>query len=75
MPDALPQWILDARAQVGRSIYARRMTQNMTQERLRDLTGISTDTIQRIEAGREIKISHLFAIARALDIHPADLLR
>lgn len=75
MPDAQPQWILDARLRVGRRVQARRVHQNLTQERLRDATGISVDTIHRIETGRaDPKISQLLRIARALDVPVSALL-
>lgn len=74
MPADQPEWILDARYQVGRRVQARRMHQNLTQEQMRDLTGLSVDTIQRIEAGGDPKISQLFLLARALNVHVTDLL-
>jgi len=76
VPHALPEWILDAHIRAGRRIQARRIHQNLTQEKLRDLTGLSVDTIQRIESGRsDPKTSQLLLIARALDVPVADLLR
>jgi transcriptional regulator with XRE-family HTH domain len=75
VPDALPPWILDARRQLGRRIQARRLHQNLTQERLRDLTDLSVDTIHRIETGRaDAKFSQLLRIARALDVPVSRLL-
>ena len=75
MPPAPPQWILDARIRAGRRIAARRIHQNLTQERLRELTGLSVDTIQRIESGRsDPKTSQLLLIAHALDVHVTELL-
>lgn len=75
MPADHPQWILDARNRAGRRIQARRVHQNLTQEQLRELTGISVDTIQRIEGGHsDARLSHLLLIARALDIHVTELL-
>lgn len=50
------------------------MYADLTQEKLAHRTGIDRSTIQRIEGGAEIKISHLLLIARDLGVHPADLL-
>lgn len=75
MPADQPPWILDARSRAGQRIHARRMHQNVTQERLRELTGISVDTIQRIEGGHsDAKLSQLHLIARALGVHVTELL-
>jgi len=75
VPADQPPWILDARNRAGRRIHARRMHQNLTQEQLRELTGISVDTIQRIEGGHsDPRFSHLLRIARALDVHVTELL-
>ncbi|MFG3476496.1 MULTISPECIES: helix-turn-helix domain-containing protein [Streptomyces] len=51
------------------------MYADLTQERLAHRAGIDRSTVQRIEAGEEMKISHLLLIARELRIHVADLLR
>jgi transcriptional regulator with XRE-family HTH domain len=52
------------------------MYQNLTQEGLRELTGLSVDTIHRIESGRsDPKVSHLHRIAIALEMELADLFR
>jgi len=75
VPADQPPWILDARLRAGQRIHARRMHQNVTQEKLRELTGISVDTIQRIEGGHsDAKLSQLLLIAAALDVHPTELL-
>lgn len=69
------QWIIDARRRVGDRIRVRRLYKNMTQERLIELTGISRNTLQRIESGEtDAKVSHLLRIASALDMLPRELL-
>jgi len=40
----------------------------MTQEQLRDHTGLSLSSVQRIEAGEEIRFSALLLVADALDV-------
>lgn len=74
MPDAQPQWILDARRGVGDRIRVRRIHMNMTQESLAAEAGIDRSTIQRMEGGSEMKLSHLFSVAHALRVHVTDLL-
>lgn len=69
-----PQWMLDARRSIGDRVRVRRLCMNMTQERLAEATQIDRSTIQRIEYGEEMKISHLLLIAQALRIHAKDLL-
>ncbi|WP_257230921.1 helix-turn-helix domain-containing protein [Streptomyces sp. UH6] len=46
----------------------------MTQESLAHATGIDRSTIQRMEAGSEMKLSHLLHVAHALRVHVTDLL-
>lgn len=75
MPADQPQWILDARRRVGLRVRDARMYADLTQEKLAHRTGIDRSTIQRIEHGGEMKISHLMLIARELRVHVADLLR
>lgn len=67
MPADQPSWVTTCAA-IGSRVRARRLYQNLTQEGLRELTGISVDTIQRIESGRhDPKVSQLCRIAAALD--------
>lgn len=70
-----PQWILDARRAVGDRIRLRRLHQNMTQESLAYAAELDRSTIQRMEAGAEMKLSHLLLVAHALRVHVTDLLR
>lgn len=74
MPADHPQWILDARRATGDRIRIRRLHQNLTQESLAHATGIDRSTIQRMEAGSEMKLSHLLLVAHALRVHVTDLL-
>lgn len=74
MPADQPQWILDARRAVGDRIRVRRLHQNMTQESLAHAAGIDRSTVQRMEAGAEMKLSHLLLVAAALRVHVTDLL-
>ncbi|MFF9118218.1 helix-turn-helix domain-containing protein [Streptomyces massasporeus] len=74
MPADHPQWILDARRATGDRIRVRRLHQNLTQESLAHATGIDRSTIQRMEAGSEMKLSHLLLVAHALRVHVTDLL-
>lgn len=75
MPADQPQWILDRRRAVGDRIRVRRLHLNMTQESLAFAAGLDRSTIQRMEAGAEMKLSHLFLLADALRVHVTDLLR
>ncbi|MFF8589901.1 helix-turn-helix domain-containing protein [Streptomyces sp. NPDC015220] len=69
-----PQWITDARRAAGDRIRVRRLHQNMTQESLAYASGVDRSTIQRMEAGQEMKLSHILAVAHALRVHVTDLL-
>lgn len=73
MPADQPDWVLDARRQIGLRIRDARLHADLTQEALAHQTGIDRSTIQRIEGGAEIKVSHLLLIARSLRIQPRDL--
>ena len=74
MPADQPQWILDARRAVGDRIRVRRLHLNLTQESLAYDSGLDRSTIQRMEAGSEMKLSHLLLVAHSLRIHVTDLL-
>ncbi|WP_208030831.1 helix-turn-helix domain-containing protein [Streptomyces cyanogenus] len=69
-----PQWIIDARRAVGDRIRVRRLHLDMTQETLAHAAGVDRSTIQRMEAGSEMKLSHLLHVAHALRVHVTDLL-
>ncbi|MFZ4150550.1 helix-turn-helix domain-containing protein [Streptomyces pseudogriseolus] len=74
MPAELPEWVPAARRAVGDRIRVRRLNQNMTQESLAHAAGIDRSTIQRMEGGHEMKLSHLLLVAHALRVHVTDLL-
>lgn len=51
------------------------MWANLTQEAMRDLTGVSRETIQKIEAGTtDARLSWLLAISHALHVPLDELL-
>jgi transcriptional regulator with XRE-family HTH domain len=74
VPAELPEWVPAARRAVGDRIRVRRLQQAMTQESLAHAAGIDRSTIQRMEAGHEMKLSHLLLVAHALRVHVVDLL-
>ncbi|MFD5875733.1 helix-turn-helix domain-containing protein [Streptomyces sp. NPDC060322] len=74
MPPEHPAWVIDARRAVGDRIRVRRMELNWTQERLFEEAGLTRNTLQRMEAGEEMKISHLLRVASALRVHVSYLL-
>ncbi|MGW5426908.1 helix-turn-helix domain-containing protein [Streptomyces sp. NPDC004059] len=74
MPADQPQWVLDARRAAGDRIRVRRLYMNMTQESLAYTAGIDRSTLQRMEGGAEMKLSHLLLVAHALRVHVVDLL-
>lgn len=74
MPDEQPRWITDARKAVGDRIRIRRLREDMTQETLASNAEIDRSTLQRMEAGAEMKLSHLLRVAHALRVHVTDLL-
>jgi transcriptional regulator with XRE-family HTH domain len=74
VPADLPEWVPQARRAVGDRIRVRRLHQNMTQETLAAVSGLDRSTIQRMEAGQEMKLSHLLVVAHALRVHVVDLL-
>lgn len=74
MPADQPEWVLDARRAAGDRIRVRRLHQNMTQETLAYTSGVDRSTVQRMEAGAEMKLSHLLLVAHALRVHVTDLL-
>ncbi|WP_327335813.1 helix-turn-helix domain-containing protein [Streptomyces sp. NBC_01324] len=69
-----PQWVIEARQAVGDRIRVRRMELDWTQERLMDAAELSRNTLQRMEAGEEMKVSNLLRVADALRVHARDLL-
>ncbi|WP_263165371.1 helix-turn-helix domain-containing protein [Streptomyces sp. SCSIO ZS0520] len=63
------------RRALGARVRARRLHQNLTQEALADTAGIDRSTLQRIEGAlNDPRLTHLWRLARALDIPLAELL-
>lgn len=61
--------------EIGGLIRQRRKKQNLTQEKLAPLVGLSRTSLANIESGRQKVLVHqLFAFASALGMEPADLL-
>lgn len=62
-------------ARIGRRIYMERIARQIKQETLGKKVNLSKSEISRIENGkREIKLSTLIQIAKAIGISPATLL-
>lgn len=74
VPDDQPEWIRLACQRQGVRIREAREHANLTQEKLAERAELSRSTMQRIEAGEGIKLTHLLLIAHALDVRPADLM-
>lgn len=71
-----PEWVTEQRQIIGNRVRRAREDADLTQEELEDRAGVKRLTIQRIESGAtDARIGWLLRIARALDIHVADLLR
>ncbi|MDG4889993.1 MULTISPECIES: helix-turn-helix transcriptional regulator [unclassified Mesorhizobium] len=61
--------------EIGGLIRQRRKKQNLTQEKLAPLVGLSRTSLANIESGRQKLLVHqLFAFASALGLEPPDLL-
>jgi DNA-binding XRE family transcriptional regulator len=74
VPPHHPPWVKDARRAIGDRIRIRRIELDWTQQRLWETAELPRNTIQRMEAGEEMKISHLLRVADALRVHVRDLL-
>lgn len=71
----LPDWILTRRVTLGHRIATLRRERGLSQDDLADATGLERRTIQRYEnAVSSPGFAELLLIARALDIHVAELL-
>lgn len=61
---------------VGRQIRAERSFRGLTQRQLASDSGLSVDTVQRIESGeRMAHLDQLFALARALGVDAQEIMR
>lgn len=70
-----PPWVIRDRRVVSNRVRGCRLDQDLTQDRLVELSGVDRRTLQRIESGNsEIKLSHLSRIAHALGVPIAVLL-
>ncbi|WP_328544563.1 helix-turn-helix transcriptional regulator [Streptomyces europaeiscabiei] len=67
-------WIAAHRRAVGDRVRAERLHQNLTQEKLYLAARVDRVTLQRVEAGEDVRLSTLLKIARALGVPLADLL-
>lgn len=68
-------WLLQQRRVIGARIQSLRLWANLTQEGLRDASGVPRETIQKIEAGTtDARLSWLLAIAVALRVSLDELL-
>ncbi|MET9467820.1 helix-turn-helix transcriptional regulator [Streptomyces sp. NPDC006544] len=75
MQPATPQWILQARVDLGNRIRDARLQADLTQEKLAELAGIDRTTLQKTEAGKtDPKFSQILRLARALRLPARDLL-
>ena len=67
---------MDVGRLVGRNISRLRKERGLAQERVAELAGISQQYLSGLERGRRNPtIGMLFAIARAIDADPAELIR
>ncbi|WP_411102416.1 helix-turn-helix transcriptional regulator [Streptomyces sp. cmx-4-9] len=75
MQPATPQWIHQARIDLGNRIRDARLQADLTQEKLAELAGVDRTTIQNAEGGKvDPKFSLLLRIARALRQPVRDLM-
>lgn len=66
-------WITDRRRAIGDRVRAERLRQNLTQEKLYLAARVDRFTLQRVEAGEDVRLSTLLKIARALGVPLAEL--
>ncbi|MFD6180033.1 helix-turn-helix transcriptional regulator [Streptomyces goshikiensis] len=75
MQPATPQWILQARIDLGNRIRDARLAADLTQEKLAELAGVDRTTVQTAEGGKvDPKFSLLLRLARALRLPVRDLM-
>lgn len=69
-----PPWIAARHRQIGERVRLARLGAGLTQEGLRERTGLSRDTVIRIEAGTtDARLSWLLLIAAAVEVPLAEL--
>jgi transcriptional regulator with XRE-family HTH domain len=66
-------WIAARRQVIGDRVRAERLRQNATQETLYLAARVDRITLQRVEAGEDVRLSTLLKIARALGVPLAEL--
>lgn len=66
-------WIADSRRVIGARVRAERLHQNLTQESLYLAARVDRVTLQRVEAGEDVRLSTLLRIAHVLGVPLADL--
>lgn len=66
-------WITDRRRAIGDRIRTARERQNLTQDAVWLAAGVSRYTLQRVEAGQDVRLSTLLRIMRVLGVPFADL--
>jgi transcriptional regulator with XRE-family HTH domain len=70
-----PDWVRSEQLALGDRIAERRRAAGLSQDQLAALMGVERRTVQRYErAVSDPRYADLLLIARALDVHPADLL-
>jgi transcriptional regulator with XRE-family HTH domain len=70
----LPDWVHDRRRKYGRRVQLWRRYGELTQEQVMERTGLSLSSVQRIEAGGEIRFSAIILVADALGVPIGTLL-
>lgn len=61
--------------EIGQNIYSARLRRAMTQSALAEATGIPQPNLSKVERGqKDLTVSTLMRIARALDLKPGELL-
>lgn len=68
-------WLIDRRRAIGDRIRAERLQQNLTQDAVWMAARLNRGTIQRVEAGEEVKLGTLLRIAWVLEVPLSELVR
>lgn len=68
-------WLIDRRRAIGDRIRAERLQQNLTQDAVWMAARLNRGTIQRVEAGEEVKLGTLLRIAWVLEVSLSELVR
>jgi transcriptional regulator with XRE-family HTH domain len=66
-------WLAERRRAIGDRIREERLHQNLTQDNVWMAARISRGTLQRVEAGEDVKLGTLLRIAHALGVPLAEL--